>query len=284
MIGAKSHLSRTGQASQAALEQGLLKRFPRFAAEDPVRFVIVFQARTGSNMVRSALKSHPAVRCYGEVLRSRYRVVERQSPVGLPAKARTVLLQEPTRFVDEHLYGPHPANIKAVGFKLAYGHAREPEWLPIWAHLADQGVRILELRRNDILATLISQELARSSGQFVTKRSSQGGQILPTLHISVEHCERFFEGTATRRQQADSCFADSPRRIFEYSDVIENWAERSVEIQEFLELPIRTLQPVTKKQAGSKEWQSVANIAELRAHFEGTEYATHFAGLPEDLA
>lgn len=109
----------------------------------PARFVIVTPGRTGSELLADLLDSHPDIVCEAEILRDRMLLPER-FVAGRSTKARL-------------------RGAKAYGFKIHCGHfgyqalRERPQYL---SQLADGGVKLIFLRRENHLAQAISSAIA----------------------------------------------------------------------------------------------------------------------------
>lgn len=137
-----------------------------------VRFIILAIARSGSSFLTTSLRSHPQVLCHGEVL------LPRLFSKHVHGSARRILSAKECRkaphdFV-ERLFELDDG-CKAVGFKIFRAHNEEVRD----SLLQNPDVRKIILRRNNILASYSSLELARKTGQWGTRRTGgiKPGQI-----------------------------------------------------------------------------------------------------------
>jgi len=276
VLSARMALKYQAERVHMAIEHTVLGHVPGLTGASAMPFVLVFQARTGSNMVRTALDAHSNIRCYRELFRSRSDARAGRGAVGVPSRALPILLDDPAEFLDSYLFGPQPPSVKAVGFKLAYGHAREPEWLPVWQYLAENHIPIVELWRRDSLAVLCSIERARATGHFVARSHTRQSTANLQVHISIERCEAFFGGSANRRKEADDLFVHNPRLLVEYEALVNNWEAQTNQIQDFIGAPRRSISPATVRQSTSTTRSTIANFDKLQRHFAGTPHAYHF--------
>ncbi|MFN3241874.1 MAG: sulfotransferase [Planctomycetota bacterium] len=93
----------------------------------PRRFIILASQRTGSNLLRSLLDSHPDVTAYAEVFLKDHSWFENQhGPKDSPALVAE-RDADPVAFAQKHVFRDYEESVKAVGFKLFYQHAPEGE-------------------------------------------------------------------------------------------------------------------------------------------------------------
>jgi LPS sulfotransferase NodH len=130
-----------------------------FDGTAPVRFVILTEARSGSNLLVSLLDSHPNISCHSEVFHR--KAVFAKPPL------RNVTVAWRDAHIDETLQTVFSApsretDIAAAGFKLFYYH--KPRLLLRLA--ADSDVRVIVLRRKDKLAQYASRKISLRTGYW----------------------------------------------------------------------------------------------------------------------
>lgn len=113
------------------------------------KFLILSRSRTGSNLLRSLLSSHPDVICLGEIFGS----------VGNEVK--NDIIKSPIKYLKRIAFGYHKKNIKSVGFKIFYYHPEFKCSTNIWNYLENQNnIKIIHLKRKNILRTILSRKIA----------------------------------------------------------------------------------------------------------------------------
>src|SRR5690606_26460474 len=117
------------------------------------KFIVLSRSRTGSNLLISFLNSHPNIRARGEMF------------ARLNGKnCKDVLARG---------FARQPFYVKATGFKIFYYHPMDDDSGHVWDVLAElDDLRIIHLKRRNILRTLISRKIADTQG--VWKASSPG--------------------------------------------------------------------------------------------------------------
>lgn len=134
-------------------------------ATDYTRFVILSGARTGSTVLAQALNSSPDIICFREVFNYTLHAID-YSVAGYDngsAEDLALRARDPIGFLRERIFCRHPDEVRAVGFKFHYLHF----WgFPgLWEALAeDQQLRVLHLKRLNLLRMLLSLRIAESTG------------------------------------------------------------------------------------------------------------------------
>ena len=137
----------------------------------PQRFVIIASQRTGSNMLVSALNSHPDVVCHGELLRKNKKHFKGAVKI-------ITLLDE--RYHDENYQMNHwrdyidavveaSGQVDAIGFKIMLNQHDEARH----ALIADPGYKKILLKRENVLSVYSSNKVARETGQGVAGRFAE---------------------------------------------------------------------------------------------------------------
>lgn len=257
-------------AINRALDTGLLP-----GHTDYVRFVIVSRGRSGTSLLRSLLDDHPQVATFGEIFR-RYGAIgwDRRDYQAAPAQLR-LIEKDPVAFLETCLFRKYPRQITAVGFKLFYYHARNPEWESVWPYLREQpDIHIIHLRRQNMLATHLSLRRA-----FLTNKWSNGsGQAenVPPLTLTYEECLEAFEKTQEWETWAEQFFAGKPMLQMSYEALSQDYEGEMKRAQAFLGLDYQRTRPRLYKQNRQSLADSIANYAELKECFAGTPWQQFF--------
>jgi LPS sulfotransferase NodH len=266
------------------------------------RFVVLGSARTGSNYLLSLLSAHPAIKVYGELF----------NLDKLPEPSLLEALDDPLAYLRKRLYAPHPPHIAAVGFKMFYYHLKpayfekliDPseasdglrtkferfyhfieskyDWATLYARfeatwdalIADRSVKVLHLKRRNLLHTLISHKTAFATGQWMRVASRE--QPKTTIHLDPEECQRYFDRLAGFAADADAAFADHARLDVTYEGLVHAQAEELERIFGFLTLPGAPVKTLMKKQILAPASEVVDNYGQLREHFKDTRWHAFF--------
>lgn len=141
------------------------------------RFVILSGARTGSTMFAQALNSSPDIICFRELFNLKTNEID-YSVEGYDDKnAEDLALRkrDPVRFLRERIFCRHPDSVKAVGFKFHYVHF----WAfpGLWEALTkDTDLRVLHLKRRNLLRMLLSRKIADITGVWQVEPGRRAGR------------------------------------------------------------------------------------------------------------
>ncbi len=246
------------------------------------RFVVLGWYRTGSNLLLSLLNSDPAVVAYSEVF----------SPRGLfwgnhtyaPRRSGDALLrrrhEDAAAFLDEAVFRPHPRRVHAVGFKLFYPQLVVRPVAGLGAALAAlPGLRVIHLRRRNLLRVLVSNRIAKRTGQMAATTPGAAEEALRragSLRLDPQECATYF---TLLEERAAACAAMFPAEAvldLLYEDLVARRDEELARVRGFLGLlPFATTTPLVK-QITRPMSDLVVNLPELREHFRGTRWEGFF--------
>lgn len=130
---------------------------------DQQAFVILALQRVGSNMLVSALDSHPEIRCHGELFRRKN--VRRIGPLKVLNQVGDDFKDDEARFADpqefvERVFGLDK-DVPFVGFKMML--LQHPEFCKVL--IKDSSFKKVLLHRQNILACYSSELIAKVTGQ-----------------------------------------------------------------------------------------------------------------------
>jgi len=244
---------------------------------DYTKCIILGRSRTGSNFLSNLLNAHPQIMIYGEIFKSRERVGWNLFPASLPRERELDLIRNhPLDFLDKRLFRAYQKRLKAVGFKMFYYHAEEPEWKPVWQHLlSNKDIAVIHIKRANILKTHLSFKKAQMTDHWL-----QGGRMSvkegQAIALDFEECQAAFEQTRRWEEEYDELFAEHRKLDLLYEDLTADLAKQSKRIQDFLGVDSLDLKPLTRKQAKMSLSQAISNYEELREEFRGTPWESFF--------
>jgi len=159
----------------------------------PIRFVIIAQQRTGSNMLVSALDSHPGVRCLGELFRMGKKP---DKGVGFVVSMLDDIYHDESYQVKhwrDYLDAVVEASghVDAVGFKIMLNQDRNV----MQALVADSGYKKIFLNRENILSVYSSHKIAKETGQ------GAAGLSIQVKKAQIEFVPEEFEKFRARYQR-----------------------------------------------------------------------------------
>lgn len=284
-----------------------LQRANKKGSSDYVRFITLSGPRTGSNMLAQALNSSPKITCFREVFNrvGGFIQFDVEGYDNFSARAMSLRSRDPIRFLEEHIFCRHPEEVCAVGFKFHYrqfwGHSGLRERL-----LEDREIRVLHLRRRNLLRTLVSLKLARATGVFLddTRRKVTPANLLkaarhpwkaaarlrrrlrpptalrkgsrPRVTVSAEELFDFAVRTVMVAEKHDELFGEHPKLPVSYEDLVAHRQEVLSEVQSFLGVEPGPLTVTLRRQNPEPLRELIENYDELYEAFKDTSAAAFF--------
>lgn len=244
-----------------------------------IRFVLVSAPRCGSNHVMDMFRSDPRIAAYPELF------VRRGAPIYWPSRVRphfealnalALRDRDPIRFLDEVVFGPSQPQpgVEAVGFKIFYDHAADHGWSCVWDYIKSNDLRIIHLRRADILKSLVSLRLAQSSGAWTSMDRRAGREEI--VMLQPRECVDYFERIEGYWRSFDSRFAANPVTHVEYDCLCRFRRKEMSRLQRFLGLEPRPLSRYIAKQNPLPVQCYLSNYHELKRQFTGTQWQKYF--------
>jgi LPS sulfotransferase NodH len=261
-------IKRVCNEPQKASTEFLYKALSIVGHRHYIPFVILTRDRTGSNMLVQYLNSHPSIRCQYEAL-------------GL-------LNGMPGPTLIKKLYGKQPFFICAKGFKIFYYHpmdADEYARSTTWSELENiPNLRLIHLRRCNILETAVSSKLAYETGIYgdLTRKSSSVPASVPSHKItSIEYpadkLQLVFQQTRRWEEEWPKRFSGCPQLDLTYEGLIVDPETELARVCRFLGIT-QPFKPHTnfRKQRTKSLRQSLINYDALKHHFATTTWAEFF--------
>jgi len=242
---------------------------------DYTRFIVLGRSRVGSNLLRGLLNEHSQIVVFGEIFQNKNEIGWAME--GFPTDARTLAFfrHQPVQLLGQKLWRNYPNDIKAVGFKVFYYHARDPEWTAVWDYLQqDANLHVLHIKRRNLLEVHLSRKRAMLSAEWV----NTGGSTVKVEAISLDYneCLADFEQTRTWEQEADSFFSQQAILELFYEDLAADTEHEMGRIQEFLGVNDESVKPQTNKQRKRPLAEAIANFQELKSQFAGSPWESFF--------
>ncbi|MEN8148710.1 MAG: sulfotransferase [Planctomycetota bacterium] len=246
---------------------------------DYARFVVVTHYRCGSNWFLSLLRSHPRVVAHSELFFPRHiywgsaaHSLGADEPYLMRIRERS-----PTEFLNRAVFRPYARHTLAVGFKLMYSQVEEELRAAL---LADDDLRIIHLRRSNILRILISQELARRTGAMSSTSEADSRRRLDRagkVELSVRQCRKQFERILRFQDE----WRGRAHLEFDYEDLLRDPQGAAGRAFDLLGIPRRPASSPLVRQTSRGLGELVENLEELAAAFGGTEWEWMFEGEEE---
>jgi LPS sulfotransferase NodH len=268
---------RPSRAHRDAIARAVLRLRSLNGSNDYRRFVVVGIARTGSTLLVNLLNAHSRVLAFGELFRSPDAIGWDTAPFNTSRSAKVLALYrtDPAAFIDECIFRRWPRRYGAVGFKLFYYHARQLPHSRVWDYLAaNPDIRILHIKRRNILKQYYSLELAHKTNVWVSSKASTDEQ--PPLRLEVDACRRHFDWVRNLEDECTTFFGARQTRDIYYEDLSADTESEMKGVQDFLGLEHERLSVKTVRQRRKPLSQAILNYAELKCAFEATPWAEFF--------
>lgn len=219
------------------------------------RFMIVGNARTGSNYLLDGLKTSPAIRMYHEIFASHNREVGKDFEKILST-----------------IYHYESRSTQLVGFKVFYNHLTDEEWRKLAAH---KDLKVIHLTRRNRLRTVISLEIAFKTGRWTNARNSTGPKekriTLDPLKL-LKRLEQIEDGEAATRNR----FCDRPLLEIVYEELVRSPRDAFASVSAYLGTGgIDPGQIRLKRQNPEGLAQLIVNYDEVETVLKNTRFAEY---------
>lgn len=226
---------------------------------DFTRFILLSRSRTGSNMLASLLNSHPHVQVDGEVLRR--------------------LAGQDHRDILAAVFAKQPRHIQAKGFKFFYYHPLDGNPAEVWQSLVNiPELRVIYLKRRNILRTLVSRKIAGDQGVWLEKTNdSRDKTAKNSVLFTVEELKSGFEKTRNWENIAEETFSRHAYLSIYYEDIVAEIQDSSQRISQFLSVPFLPPQIALRRQNPEALRMLISNYDQMKTAFMDTEWQSFFS-------
>lgn len=217
------------------------------------KFIISCPARSGSTMLLHLLRSNPAVLCHGEVFGGQRLghvagayAVRRRKEEGVDEALHALARDDAKRFLYDIVFD---AQGKAVcGFKFKTDEAFSEKCRHIQDMIrADTDIKVLQLRRRNILAQFISHQVVlKQTGVTLVMKEEDRPRVAP-FQVDVREAVDYFEDVMAREARVATEYPEHRRLLVDYEDLVQEGHPVREAIQHFLGVPVGTLSTGTKK-------------------------------------
>lgn len=281
------------------------------SSADYVRFIILSGARTGSNMLASSLNSSPSITCFRELFNgfSGFIDFSVEGYDNSSAEDRALRNQDFKRFLQERIFCQHPGETRAVGFKMPHVHFRLFPGLLEWL-VEDGELRVLHLKRRNLLRMLVSLRIARATGGWVEdQKATLAGVLTPAkalraarhpvraarrlrtllrpeeprwkalrtpVVLSEAECRAFFAQVEHDSAHYEGLFRGHPLLTVYYEDLLQDRDQVFDQVQSFLGVKPRPLSVTTGRQNPEPLRELIENYDELYEAFKDTPEVAFF--------
>jgi LPS sulfotransferase NodH len=241
-------------------------------------FVVVCRQRTGSNMLRYALETHPQVVQYGELFHPLRDAIfgAHGKYMYRPQSLLDWRRADARSFLNDVIYRDSASPVRAVGFKLFYRHGRDDGAGNPWPVLAERrDVRVIHLVRSNPIASFLSYEHMRKKNPHIQMRNgtklTNGEPAREPIVIDVERLSAYLADYDREMRSLAAELAGHQTLELTYEALTTD--PRALElVLDFLGVERRTLQFQTARQSEGDAWQRIANRTDVNAILRGTRW------------
>lgn len=231
-----------------------IKRDAIFGNTDYDKFVIVTRSRTGSNLLKSLLNSHPEIIAEGEL----FRRLEGRS----------------CKDIWDNTFISRSKKVKYVGFKLFYYHPLDSDDKKVWDFIKnDENIKIIHLTRENILRTVVSREIADKTNTWTNKTNRNITKDEKQIKLDINYCLNEFELTKNSEEKTRVDFADHDFIQLSYEELSDNKQSVMNKLFQFLSVDKVDVSSSYKKQNVEKLKDLVTNYNEVHEKLEKTKWA-----------
>ncbi len=250
-------------------------------SNNPVsKSVVLTSQRSGSYFLEQCLDSHPQIRCYGEILIGFGDVYQGQVPKLFLKNRRTMILWKyvmsgaalrPVKMLND-FYNRGEAQV--MTFRAMYNHLRDFRVRNYY--LSDTSIRIIHLRRDNLLKQHISRVLMHRQSKLGRKDAHTTKPLTPvSTHIAPEGAIAAMTEVQEEYSKYDQLFSKHPKIELVYEDMIDGPSltnAASTAITGLFGLDPAPMTSKLVKMNPNRLDQMVENYDELVQALKGTEF------------
>ena len=252
-------------------------------------------------MLVQALNSSPNITCFGELFNWQMDFVGFNVPGydNFDGQDNALRDRDFEAFLRERVYCQHDQETQAVGFKLLFAHV---SGFPRLAErlAGDTEIRVLHLRRRNLLRALLSSTIAQTTGVWVEDRRLTLANVRTAVRhplrvaarlrrpllrpkasrvktaLSAEQCRKFFKKMQWNADVLDELFREHQKFTLFYEDLLEHREEVLGQAQAFLGVEPTRLTVTMRRQNPEPLPELLENYDELYTAFRSTPHAWMF--------
>ena len=235
-------------------------------------FLILGVERSGSFLLAGMLDSHPSIACGGELMNplliEKNELVLSFADAERCAELAALRARDSVAFVDAVGAAGVASGATAVGFKLLFSHLEQADELR--DHLvAEKRIRIVHLRRVDLLRRYVSHQRAIATQQWRRDVGSERPLRRPAIEIDVHDFVEDVSRIERWERQGVELFAEHPMLEITYEELAAAPAPTGRRVAEFLSVdPDVELEIRDVKTGGDPLDEAVTNLPEVIAHLD----------------
>jgi hypothetical protein len=174
--------------------------------------------------------------------------------------------EDPIEYLETTIFQKYSEDVKAVGFKLFYLQARDDSWKAVWDYIRDSDLRIIHMKRKNLLDRYLSHQLAEKSGVWIHLKKGNE-ETNESIILNASDCAKNFHKSEFWQKQVDEFFQNNRKTILFYEDLCKYPKGESRRIQDFLSLKPQELASITEKQRTKKKSEVITNLDDLKRQF-----------------
>jgi LPS sulfotransferase NodH len=175
-------------------------------------------------------------------------------------------MRHTAEFLGNVIYRPVATSIQAVGFKVFYTHLYDVPDLERFL-LAHDDIRIVHLKRRNLLHTFISSRIAAKTNVYGI--SSADAIQKTTIVVDTDKCLRYLQDQQQAIARYDTLLRDRSVLDVQYTDLSDSYESTMARVQAFLDVEPRTLSSSRVKQNPYSLREIVENYDELEEALRG---------------
>jgi len=140
--------------------------------------------------------------------------------------------------------------------------------------VADTELKVIDLRRRNLLAVLVSSRMAGATSQHVVVDEERRREV--QIELSAKECIKHFEFSRRMERQSGDLFQHHPTIEMFYEDLVADTDQETNRVLGFLWVERRKLSTKLLRQRTKPLSETITNFAELRDQFVGTEWEHFF--------
>lgn len=219
------------------------------------KFVIITDARRGSNLLNSLLNNHLNIKAHGEMFKR--------------------LDGRDWKEIWKVVFSRHSKQTKYVGFKIFYRHPFDDKEQLVWKHILDnKEIKIIHLKRRNLLRAYLSREIAFKTGIWYEKEKQKKIELKnKRIELKLKKCLREFKSTRVQEAKIQKDFFAHSFIEIDYEELAENTQGTMSKIFQFLDVPDKQVKSKLIKQNPEKLETLILNYNEFSKRLSKTKFA-----------
>lgn len=211
-------------------------------------FILRGYPRCGTEMLRTALDSHPKIKCHGELFSDKY--ASQIESLGL------------TKYLQSHKLAATDGFVLSAGPSTG-NPAVQAATKQLLASAETLTIPMIAIQRHDLLRLAASDVIARTTGTYHVYLHEKPNRTKHTLVMTppqvcraVDNARRAFDATSVLYPWA---------KVVMYEDLVRDWEDRLNDIFDYIGVSHELIGAMTRRQEVRRIQDIIHNYAELKA-------------------